>query len=141
MKKFFNLSLILFLEKFIFLLVVIFIYTKKINLNIILIYVVFYVFFTVFILIFTKNIGRFLIIKVEKFIFSNLKVLISSYFKNSFSILTNNLANQSFLIFIVGFLISLEKSADIAIAFQLLSIIIFTVIWVELIAYKIYGSY
>ena len=132
-KKFFNLSLILFLEKFIFLLVVIFIYTKKINLNIILIYVVFYVFFTVFILIFTKNIGRFLIIKVEKFIFSNLKVLISSYFKNSFSILTNSLANQSFLIFIVGFLISLEKSADIAIAFQLLSIIIFTVIWVELI--------
>jgi len=132
-QKFLVLTLILFLERFLFLLLIIFIFLNKIDINIIYLYVIFYVIFTVLILFTSKNIKKFIIFKLDSKIFVNFKNLILSYFKNTFVIITNNLANQSFLIFIIGFMFSLEKTADIAIAFQLLSIIIFSVIWVELI--------
>ena len=132
-EKFLVLTLILFLERFLFMLLIIFIFLNKIDINIIYTYVAFYIIFTVIILFTSKNAKKFLTIEFNSKILVNYKTLITSYFKNTFSIITNNLANQSFLIFIIGFMFSLEKTADIAIAFQLLSIIIFSVIWVELI--------
>ena len=132
-KKFFLLSLILFLEIFIFLLIVILIYLNAIKVNIINFYVIFYVLFSILILIITKNFKRFIFVKIDYSILKNFKILIFSYFKNSFSVLNNSLTNYSFLIFIVGLKFSLEKSADVAVAVQILSIIVFSVIWVELI--------
>lgn len=132
-EKFLVLTLILFLERALFLLLIIFILLNKLDINIIYTYVISYFSFTVIILFTTKNANKFLNFRFNSKIFFNYKILIASYFKNTFSIITNNLANQSFLIFIIGFMFSLEKTADIAIAFQLLSIIVFSVIWVELI--------